>query len=71
MYFKKADYDSSLNRSIISLSDAASPSSMPDNLGWGAEKLLVSCPKSGYRSILLELIAYWSTICASGVNEYF
>ena len=58
MYFKKADYDSSLNISAISSSDATSHSGMPGNLGCGDEKLLVSCPKSEYRSILLELITY-------------
>lgn len=58
MYFKKADYDSSLNISAISSSDATSHSGMPGNLGWGAEKLLVSCLKSGYQAILLQLIAY-------------
>lgn len=58
MYFKKADYDSSLNISAISSSDATSHSDMPGNLGCRAEKLLVSCLKSGYQAILLQLIAY-------------
>jgi len=58
MYFKKADSDSSLNISAISSSDATSHSDMLGNLGGRAEKLLVSCLKSGYQAILLQLIAY-------------
>lgn len=58
MYFKKADYDSSLNISAIFSSDATSHSGMLGNLGCRAEKLLVSCLKSGYQAILLQLIAY-------------